>query len=185
MKHYSTRLLMTCAAIGVAGAVLFTVNAWVGGTVANLVPFLYGLTIGLYFVPGALAQALIQRGGVGLLTTAFAGLAASPFQPLFFGAFLISLAIGALQEIPFLTGRYRHWRTWIFLVGSIVSGLIMCGASIRLLDGEQTSLLGQIVIIGATAVSPPLFTMLAVWLSRSLARAGVGRDLRRTEERKA
>lgn len=185
MKHYSTRLLMTCAAIGVAGAVLFTVNAWVGGTLANLVPFAYGLTIGLYFIPGALAQALLQRGGVGLLTSAFAGLASSPFQPLFFGSFLIALGIGVLQELPFLIGRYRTWRPWVFLAGSVVAGLLMTAASFRILGGEDVSALGRAVIVGSFFISPPLCTMLALWLARGLARAGVGRELRASEDRGA
>lgn len=185
MKHLSTRLLMTCAAIGVAGAVLFSVNAWVGGTLANLVPIAYGLTIGLYFIPGALAQALLQRPLVGLVTSAFSGLAASPFQPLFFGAFLIALGIGVLQELPFLIGRYRSWRPWIFLVGAIVAGLIVTGASFRVLEGESLSALGRAVVVGSFFISPPICTMLAVWLARRLAKAGVGRELRATEDRGA
>lgn len=184
MKNISTRLLMTCAAIGVAGGVLFTVHAWFGFLLANALPLVYGLTIGMYFVPGALVQALFRRPGVGFLTSALSGLVASPFQPIFFGAFLISLAIGVLQELPFLVGRYRYWKKWVFLVGSLLSGAIMTGAAAQVLGSKDYGLWGNIVIVVSFFVSPPLFTMFAVWLADRLIAAGVGRGLRLDEDRR-
>lgn len=179
LKNVSTRLLMSCAAIGVAGGIIFTVNAWMGGALANLVPLVYGLTIGLYFIPGALAQALIQRPGVGLLTSAFAGLVSSPFQPIFFGAFLIALGIGVMQEIPFLIGRYRTWRPWVFLVGALGAGVITSGAGFQILAANDFGLAGNLVMFLCFGVSPFLWTLVSLWLASALARAGVGRGLRR------
>lgn len=178
MKHVSTRLLMSCAAIGVAGGVIFTVNAWLGGVLANLVPLVYGLTIGLYFIPGAVAQALVQRPGVGLITSAFAGLVSSPFQPIFFGAFLIALAIGLMQEVPFAIARYRVWRPWLFAAGAAACGIVTSGAAFQVLAGNDFGVAGTIVAFAAFGVSPLVCTMLAVWLAGALARAGVGRGLR-------
>lgn len=178
MKNVSTRLLMSCAAIGVAGGVIFTINAWMGGVLANLLPLAYGLTIGLYFIPGALAQALIRRPGVGLLTSAFAGLVSSPFQPLFFGAFLISLGIGIAQEVPFAIARYRVWKPWLFAVGALATGLVTWGAGFQVLGSGEFGVAGTIVVIAAFGLSPLLGTMLAVWLAGALERAGVGRGLR-------
>lgn len=179
MKSISTRLLMSCAAIGVAGGIIFTINAWLGGTLANLIPLIYGLTIGLYFVPGAVAQALMQRPGVALLTSAFAGLVSSPFQPIFFGAFVIGLLIGALQELPFLVTRYRIWRPWLFAVGALVSGIITSGAAFQVLAGNNFGVGGVIVAFVSFGISPLLFTLVSLWLASALGRAGVGRGLRR------
>ena len=178
VKNVSTRLLMSCAAIGVAGAIIFTINAWAGGVLANLVPLAYGLTIGLYFVPGALAQALIRRPGVGLLTSTFAGLVSSPFQPIFFGAFLIALGIGVLQEAPFLIARYRVWKPWLFLVGALAAGVLTSGAAFQVLKGNDLGLAGTIVAFACFGVSPLIWTMISVWLAERLWRAGVGRGLR-------
>lgn len=179
MKNVSTRLLMSCAAIGVAGGAIFTVNAWMGGALANLVPLIYGLTIGLYFVPGALAQALAQRPGVGLLTSAFAGLVSSPFQPIFFGAFLISLGIGVMQELPFLVGRYRTWRPWVFVAGALAAGVVTAGAGFQVLAAHELGVAGTIVVFACFGISPVLWTLLSLWLASALTRAGVGRGLRR------
>jgi energy-coupling factor transport system substrate-specific component len=183
MNNISTRLLMTCAAIAVAGGVLFTAHAWLGLVTVNTVPFVYGLTMGLYFLPGATAQALFHRPGVGLLTTALSGLIASPFQPIFFMAFLTSLMIGVVQELPFAIARYRVWARWLFLVSGLLCAGITAGAAFGILGGEDYTPVGSILIVGCFLVSPIIFTMVGVWLAGALDRAGVARGLQRNERR--
>ena len=178
MKPISTRLLMACAAIGVAGGVLFTAHAIVGGLTVNTVPYLYGLTMGLYFLPGTLAQALFRRPGVGLLTSALAGLVSSPFQPIFFLAFVIGIGIGVLQEVPFLVTRYRNWGAWPFWIGAVLQGLLVCGAAFGILRGQDLTPLGSVILVVCFFVSPLIFTAVALWLARALDRAGVARGLR-------
>ncbi|RRJ87055.1 acyl esterase [Gulosibacter macacae] len=184
MNNISTRLLMSCAAIGVAGGVLFTAHALIGGLAVNTVPFLYGLTMGIYFLPGTLAQALFRRGGVGLLTSALAGLVSSPFQPIGFTAFLIGLGIGVMQEVPFLIGRYRYWKPWLFWVAGLVQGLLVSGAGFGILRGQDLTSFGAILVIASFFVSPPIFTAIALWLAGALDRAGVARGLRLDEDRR-
>lgn len=183
MKNISTRLLIACAAIGVAGGVLFTAHAWVGGLTVNTIPFLYGVTMGIYFLPGALAQALFHRGGVALLTAALSGLVASPFQPIGFMAFVIGLVIGLVQELPFLIVRYRVWKPWLFMISGFISGLITMGAAFGILGGQNYTLAGTILVVAAFFISPPLFTLLALWLAKALDGAGVARGLRADERR--
>lgn len=185
MRRISTRLLIACAAIGVAGGVLFTAHAWAGGLTVNTIPFLYGITMGVYFLPGALAQALFHRGGVALLTAALSGLVASPFQPIGFMAFLIGLLIGLVQELPFLLARYRLWRPWLFVVSGVFSGLITTGAAFGILGGQHYTLVGMILVIAAFFISPLLFTGIALWLARALDKAGVARGLRADEHRRS
>ncbi len=181
MKTLSTRLLIACAAIGVAGGVLFTAHAWIGFFTVNTIPFLYGLTMGIYFFPGALAQALFHRGGVALFTSALSGLIAGPFQPIGFMAFLIGCAIGVAQEIPFLVSRYRYWKPWVFAVGAVLQGLITMGAGFGILGGQNYTVTGQILVIVCFFISPLLFTAIAWWLAKALDRAGVARGLRLDE----
>ncbi len=184
MKNISTRLLMTCAAIGVAGGVLFIGHAWLGLITVNTVPFVYGLTMGLYFLPGALAQALFRRPGIALLTTALSGLVASPFQPIFFMAFLVSLVIGVVQELPFLVTRYRIWKPWLFVVSGLLSAIITGGAAFGILGGEDYGTAGTIFIVACFIFSPLIFTMIGVWLAGALDRAGVARGLQQDERRR-
>ncbi|KAB1642194.1 ECF transporter S component [Gulosibacter chungangensis] len=181
MRNISTRLLIACAAIGVAGGVLFTAHAWVGGLTVNTIPFLYGVTMGLYFLPGVLAQALFHRGGVALLTAALSGLVASPFQPIGFMAFLIGVVIGLVQELPFLIARYRVWKPWLFMVSGLICGLITMGAAFGILGSHNFNLLGTILVVVTFFISPPIFTVLGLWLAKALDGAGVARGLRADE----
>ncbi|NLT26670.1 MAG: ECF transporter S component [Microbacteriaceae bacterium] len=184
MKNVSTRLLMSSAAIGVAGGVLFTAHALVGGLAVNTVPFLYGLTMGVYFLPGTLAQALFRRGGVAMLASALAGLVSSPFQPIGFTALLIGLAIGVMQEAPFLIGRYRHWPTWLFWLSGTIQGVLVMGAAFGIMRGQDLGVAGAVLLFVSFFVSPPIFTGIALWLAKALDRAGVARGLRSDEQRR-
>ncbi len=179
MKNTSTRLLLSCAAIGVAGGILFIVNAYIGGTVNAVIPMLYGLTLGVYFVPGALAQFLFRRGGVALLVAVLSGLVSAAFQPLGFGAALIALGIGAVQELPFLIGRYRHWPLWLFFAGAVFSGVILAIGMYRLVGSRDLDAAGAVVLVAGSVLSPVIFTALAIVLGRALEATGVTRGLRK------
>ncbi|KQO10002.1 hypothetical protein ASF06_07150 [Agreia sp. Leaf244] len=178
MRNVSTRLLLTCAAIGVAGGLVFALNAWIGGTVAALAPLLYGFTIGVYFVPGVVAQYVIRRGGVAVLTAGIAGLVTAPLQPLGFWATLIAIAIGAFQELPFLITRYRRWSTWLFLVGGAVAGVVCALGMYRTLAKDALDAGSGAVLMSGYFVAPVVFTALAVLLGAALVRTGVARGLR-------
>jgi energy-coupling factor transport system substrate-specific component len=179
MKNTSTRLLLSCAAIGVAGGLLFIVNSYIGGTVNAVVPVLYGFTLGVYFVPGAIAQALFRRGGVALLVAVISGLVSAAFQPLGFGAALIAVGIGALQELPFLVTRYRVWRAWLFVAGAAVSGVVLAVGMYRLVGAHDLDALGAVLLLAGSFVSPIAFTLLGLALARALAATGVTRGLTR------
>ncbi|MDO9395344.1 MAG: ECF transporter S component [Herbiconiux sp.] len=177
MKNVSTRLLLSCAAIGVAGGLLFIVNAYLGGTVNAVLPVLYGVTLGVYFVPGAMAQALFRRGGVALLVAVLAGLVSAAFQPLGFGAALIAVGIGLVQELPFAVLRYRRWPVWLFVVGAAVSGVVLAVGMYRLVGARDLDAAGTAVLLAGSFASPVLFTLLALALARALAATGVTRGL--------
>lgn len=177
MRNTSTRLLLSCAAIGVVGGIVFIVNSYLGGTLNAVAPMLYGLTLGVYFVPGALAQRLFRRGGVALLVAVLSGLVAAAFNPLGFGAALISVGIGALQELPFLVTRYRRWGVGLFLVGALVSGAVLAAGMYRLVGARELDPVGALVLVAGSLLSPVVFTLLALALARPLAATGVTRGL--------
>lgn len=179
MKNVSTRLLLSCAALGVAGGILFIVNAYIGGSVLAVAPVLYGLTLGVYFMPGAIAQFLFRRGGVAVLVAALSGLVAAAFQPLGLWAALIAVAIGLVQEIPFAIARYRVWPVWLFLLGAVISGVILAAGMYRLVGTHSLDTVGAIILLAGSVASPVIFTIVALALGRALAATGVARGIAR------
>lgn len=178
MQRLSTRLLLTCAAIGVGGGLVFVVSGYIGGTISATAPVLYGLIIGVYFLPGVVAQALLRRGGTALMTGLTAGLVSAAFSPQwFFRYFGTGLAIGLLQELPFALSRYRVWKSWVFFLAAGVAGVLF-GASVLVALGlEHFAPLAQIVYIALFVLSPIAFTAIGRGVAAALARAGVGRSI--------
>ncbi|HXH35874.1 MAG TPA: ECF transporter S component [Plantibacter sp.] len=178
MQRLSTRLLLTCAAIGVGGGLVFVVSGYIGGTISATAPVLYGLIIGVYFLPGVVAQALLRRGGTALMTGLTAGLVSAAFSPQwFFRYFGTGLAIGLLQELPFALSRYRVWKSWVFFLAAGVAGVLF-GASVLVALGlEHFAPLAQIVYIALFVLSPVAFTAIGRGVAAALARAGVGRSI--------
>lgn len=178
MQRLSTRLLLTCAAIGVGGGLVFVVSGYIGGTISATAPVLYGLIIGVYFLPGVVAQALLRRGGTALMTGLTAGLVSAAFSPQwFFRYFGTGLAIGLLQELPFALSRYRVWKSWVFYLAAGVAGVLF-GASVLVALGlEHFAPVAQIVYIALFVLSPIAFTAIGRGVAAALARAGVGRSI--------
>ncbi|GAB3574954.1 ECF transporter S component [Leifsonia lichenia] len=177
MKNTSTRLLLTCAAIGVAGGIVFSISAYVSGTLAAAAPMFYGAVIGVYFLPGVIAQALLRRGGVALITSVIAGLVSVPFQPIGFAAVMAAGSIGLLQELPFAVTLYRYWRAWLFYAAVTIAGLVF-GIGVFVAQGaEQTQPWVQVVHIGLFVASPILFTWAGRAVAAGLDRTGAGRGL--------
>lgn len=183
MSSISTRLLLTCAAIGVAGGIVFSISAYISGTLAAVAPLFYGAVIGVYFLPGVVAQALLRRGGVALITSVIAGLVSVPFQPIGFAAVMAAGSIGALQEIPFALGLYRYWKAWLFYLAVTVAGIVF-GLGVFLAQGAETAQPWvQVVHIGLFVVSPILFTWIGRTVAKGLDRTGAGRGLQLPEVR--
>ncbi|WP_314149771.1 ECF transporter S component [uncultured Leifsonia sp.] len=177
MTNTSTRLLLTCAAIGVAGGIVFSVSAYISGTLAAAAPMFYGAVIGVYFLPGVVAQSLLRRGGVALITSVIAGLVSVPFQPIGFMAVMAAGSIGLMQEIPFAITLYRYWRAWLFYLAVTIAGLVF-GLGVFVAQGaEQAAPWVQVVHIGLFVVSPILFTWIGRVVAKGLDRTGAGRGL--------
>lgn len=178
MNRLSTRLLLTCAAIGVGGGLVFVVSGYVGGAISATAPVLYGIIIGVYFLPGVVSQALLRRAGVALITGVTAGLVSAAFSPQwFFRYFGTGLAIGLLQELPFAVTRFRNWKPWVFYLAAGIAGLVFGGSVLVVLGINHFAPAAQIVYIALFVLSPIAFTAIGRGVAAALGRAGVGRSL--------
>jgi energy-coupling factor transport system substrate-specific component len=185
MTFFSTRLLLTCAAIGVAGGLVFGVVGYLHPVVLLTAPLLYGALIGVYFFPGVVAQSLLRRGGVALLTGTIAGLAASALDPVNLWRHLgVGLLIGALQELPFALSRYRYWKGWIFFLAAVVAGIVMGAFVLVIFGADRFAPTAETVYIALFVLSPLLVTWLARIVARGIDSTGAARGVQGEVDRR-
>lgn len=180
----TTRLLLSCAAIAVVLGLASIPNAYLFNVLAATAPWALGAATVMYVLPGLLAQAALRRGGVGLLTQLLAGLVATPFVPTGVAALIAWALLGVLIELPFLIGRYRTWRPWLFWVSGLwVTAFyaLYWGIFYDTPSSTPLVLIGQpIVLAAAMAVA----TGLALLLARLIARTGVLRGIQAPVDRR-
>ncbi len=175
---FNTRLLMTCAAIGVGSGLVFTAAGLINGIVSATVPIIYGLSIGVYFLPGVIAQSLLRRPGVALITGLIAGLVGSAVNPAFIMRYLgTGLAIGLLQELPFAVTKYRYWKAWVFYLAAAIMGLVFGGSVFFAVGMEHFAGWANLVYFGMFGISPLLFTWIGRLIAAGLDRTGVARGI--------
>ena len=179
-SRLSTSVLLTCAAIGVATGALSAGAGAISGPVSAAVPLVYGLVLGVHVLPGVIAQELLRRPWVALITHLIAALVASAVVPLWIGRYIgTALLIGALQEGIAALGRYRRWNAWRFFVSAIVVGVVIAVPIWFAADVSRFPLWGQIIYIGLFIVGPVAWTAVGLAIGAALRRAGVARTTRR------
>lgn len=174
-RSISTRLLMTCAAIGVAGGIVSIPMVW--ATVAvYTIPLAHAPIIGLWAVTPVIAMTLLRRPGVGLLTALILGIVnmLNPIGWFFVGAMALT---GVLVEVPFAVTRYRLWHPALFYIGAVLGagahgvGLFMASGLINYAPGFQAAVV-------AVAVASSLCCCWAGrWVASRLRQAGVAQNL--------
>lgn len=180
----STRVLLICAAIGVATGVLQVAAGAVSAPVSAFVPVLYGLVLGVHVVPGVVAQALLRLPWVALITHLLAALVASAFAPPWIGRYLgTALLIGGLQEGIAALTRYRQWQAWRFFVSAVIVGAVIAVAIWFAADVAKFALWGQILYVTLFIVGPVLWTAVGLAVGSALRRAGVARTSTATARR--
>ncbi|WP_172979969.1 ECF transporter S component [Agromyces agglutinans] len=182
---YSTSYLLTAAAIAAATAILLVVGNWVAYATAA-VPWMNGVTLGLWVLPFALALRLLPLPGTTLLVALFAGIVMGPFQPDGFRAILVNLWFALFFEIVFAVTLYRVRALWLFIVGGVLTGGVW-GATLAL-SLDATSMVPG--VIAATVLIPTASGALGAWLgvviADGLIARGVGSTTRkRLEQRRA
>ncbi|MGO1539251.1 MAG: ECF transporter S component [Leucobacter sp.] len=178
MKNITTRYLLTCAVIGVGGGLLLMpVFIIFSAAAVAAAPIVYAVVVGVWFLPGALAQNLLRRGGAALLTMLIAGLVSVPFTPYGWAAVASTLTVGVLQEVPFVFTLWRYWKAWLVYLWALVIGVAYAyllwgtyGAGI--LPDWMLAVMMPVVVVSAL-----LFTWLGRYLAGRVARTGVARGL--------
>lgn len=177
MHGTSTRILLSCAAIGVGGGLVAGGSGYLAAAFAAFGPLLYGLTVGSHFLPSVVAFALLRRPGTALLTGLIAGLVGMAFAPQWWFRYVATgLLVGALLELPFFLTRYRRWDPWMFYLSGVVAGALI-GAVVFFAQGaEHYAWWAWIISLSCWVASPPLFIWIGRVIARALERAGVARD---------
>ncbi|KQQ93720.1 hypothetical protein ASF62_05810 [Leifsonia sp. Leaf325] len=176
---FTTRLLLTCAAIGAAGGLLLIPANNIGAGISKAFPLAYAVESGVWLLPFVIALALLRRPGVAVLSSFIAGLINVPFTPYGFTAVVTCVMIGVVLEIPFAIGLYRHWNAWIFYVGTAVFEVLYSFTAMNSLGVDQWAFWLQALFVALLVASGLFFTWLGRLIAARVERTGVTRGLSR------
>lgn len=177
MHRTSTRVLLSCAAIGVGGGLVAGASGYLAAAFAAFGPLLYGITAGTHFLPSVVALALLKRPGTAVLAGVIAGLVGAAFAPWWIGRFVgTGLLVGVLLELPFLLTRYRRWDPWLYYVAAVFSGLVLAIAVFIGLGAEHYAPWAWAVALPLWIASPVFFTWIGRLIAARLAKAGVAQQ---------
>lgn len=178
-SRLSTRVLLICAAIGVATGLLGALAGYVSAPVWAVLPIVYGLVLGSHVVPGVIAQEMLRLPWVALVTHGVAALVASAFAPQWIGRYLgTALLIGGLQEGIAALARYRIWQRWRFFLSGGIVGVVLAVAMGFALDAGKLQPWALVVFYALLVLGPIPWTAAGLALGASLRRAGVARAVR-------
>lgn len=177
----STRVLLVCAAIGVATGIVGGIAGLLTPVVLAAVPFAYGLLLGSHVLPGIIAQEVLRLPLVALLTHVIAALVASAFNPAWAGRFLgTALLFGAIQEGIAALTRYRAWGAWRFFISAVIIGILVAVVVFFAAHLGALPLWAQIAYLALSVLGPVAWTAVGLGIGTSLRRAGVAnRSVRR------
>ena len=170
----STRLLLVCAAIGVATGIIGGIAGLLTPVVLIAAPFAYGLLLGSHVLPGIIAQEVLRRPLVALITHVIAALVASAFNPAWALRFLgTALLFGAIQEGVAALTRYRAWGAWRFFVSAAVIGVLVAVVVFFAAHLGALPLWAQVLYLVISVLGPIAWTAVGLAIGASLRRAGV------------
>jgi len=172
-----TRVLLICAAIGVATGLVGGIAGWVTPLLlASPLLFLYGLVLGSHVLPGIIAQEVLRRPLVALITHVIAALVASAFNPAWAVRFLgTALLFGAIQEGVAALTRYRSWGAWRFFVSAALIGVVVAVAVFFAAHLGTLPLWAQVAYLAVSVLGPVAWTAIGLAIGSSLTRAGIAR----------
>ncbi|WP_243229141.1 ECF transporter S component [Microbacterium sp. CIAB417] len=169
-----TRVLLVCAAIGVATGILGGVAGLITPVVLITAPWAYGLVLGSHVMPGIIAQEVLRRPFVALITHVFAALISSAFNPAWALRFLgTALLFGAIQEGVAALTRYRSWGPWRFFLSAVVIGAIVAVVVFFAVDLGAMAGWAQIAYLVISVLGPVAWTVVGLGIGDALRRAGV------------
>lgn len=171
-----TRVLLVCAAIGVATGILGGVAGLLTPVVLVTAPYAYGLLLGSHVLPGIIAQEVLRKPLVALVTHVIAALVASAFNPAWALRFIgTALLFGAIQEGVAALTRYRAWGAWRFFVSGGVIGVLVAVVVFFAANLGTLPLWAQILYLVISVLGPLAWTAIGLAVGSALSRAGVAR----------
>ena len=175
-SRLSTRVLLVCAAIGVATGLLGGIEGWLAAPVITGLPIVYGFLLGIHVLPGIVAQEALRLPWVALITHLIAALASSAVAPPYTFQFLgTAVLFGGLQEGVAALVRYRSWAPWRFFVSGLVIGVVVALAVFFAAHLSALPLWAQITYLTLAVLGPVVWTAIGLWIGVGLRRAGVAR----------
>nr|WP_274636783.1 ECF transporter S component [Microbacterium bovistercoris] len=172
----STRVLLVCAAIGVASGILGGIAGWVTPVVIAGVPIIYGFVLGAHVIPGIIAQEVLRLPWVALLAHVLAALVASAMAPQWAGRFLgTAVLFGGIQELVAAVTRYRVWRAWRFFISGAVIGILVAVVVGFVVNLASMAPWAQISYLVLSVLGPIAWTAIALAIGAGLRQAGIGR----------
>lgn len=172
--RFPTAVLLTCAALGVAGAVLLAPMNWASTILTGPLPFLGMALAGLWLLPSVIALRLLRRPLVGLLVGLIAGLVLVPFSGYGFGSVATNVWWAAFTELPFLFVLWRYWGTWMHYLGAVIVGIVYPISAWAWFNLGAMPLGLQIAFFSVTMASCVAGTALGILIADRLRKAGVG-----------
>lgn len=179
-SRLSTRVLLVCAAIGVGTGILGGAAGWLTLAVLATAPWAYGLVLGSHVLPGIIAQQVVRRPWVALLTHVLAALVASAMAPQWTFRFLgTAILFGGIQEGIAALTRYRVWATARFFVSAVIIGLIVAAAVWFAAHLGALAPWAQVTYLVISVLGPVAWTAVGIAIGSGLRGAGVARGLSR------
>lgn len=170
----STRTLLVCAAIGVATGIVAGIASAVTLGVLALVPYLYGLVLGSHVLPGIIAQEVLRRPFVALITHLFAALIGMAFNPAWAMRFIgTALLFGLIQEGVAALTRYKAWGRWRFFVSAIIIGIIVAVVVWFAAHMDALDPWARVLYLAVSVLGPVVWTAVGIAIGNALRRAGV------------
>ena len=170
----TTRVLLICAAVGVATGLVSAGAGYISVPVSAALPVLSGLVLGSHVLPGIVAQSLLRVPGVALITHVLAALVSSAFAPAWVLRYLgAALLIGGIQEGITALGRYRHWGLGRFLISAVIVGVILAVPIAFAVDLDRFELWARILYLAIFIIGPVVWTVIGARIGTALRRAGV------------
>jgi energy-coupling factor transport system substrate-specific component len=177
--RFPTAILLTCAALGVAGGILLAPANWISTFLFLGLPFVSVALAGLWLLPSVIALRLLRRPLVGLLVGLLAGLVIVPFSGYGFSSVATNLWWAAFTELPFLFVLWRYWGTWLHYLGAAIVGIVYPILAWTSFNLGSFDLGLQITFFAITLASCLGGTALGILIADRLRRAGVGTRLPR------
>ncbi|WP_101847576.1 ECF transporter S component [Zhihengliuella sp. ISTPL4] len=172
--RFPTAILLTCAALGVAGGLLLAPANWVSTMLFPGLPFVSVALAGLWLLPSVVALRLLRKPLVGILVGLLSGLVIVPFSGYGFGSVATNLWWAAFTELPFLFVMWRYWGTWLHYVGAAVVGVVYPLLTWASFDLGTFPLAVRVLFFALTIASCVAGTALGILIADRLRRAGVG-----------